>query len=148
MLTDFSNSLTGSVRDRALLLRCKDTGIEKGRSVKTICCLLRRSARQYRKSDEEEYAARHGLVCVYSMLSSAINVLDSFCDSSKPPHFLSDTKSDVWVTVSCAEGALGREASVRLKVESAETVKVCLAARFERCECDKSRVSILATKLK
>jgi hypothetical protein len=147
MLTGFSNSLTESVRDRALLLRCKGTGIEKGRSVKTICCLLRRSARQYKKFDEEGYAARQGLVRVYSMLSSAINVLDSFCNFSKPPHFLSDTRSDVWVTVSCAEGALGPEASVRLKVESAETMKVCLAARVERCECDKSRVSILATNL-
>jgi hypothetical protein len=148
MLTGFSNSLTESVRDRALLLRCKGTGIEKGRSVKTICCLLRRSARQYKKSDEEGYAARQGLVRVYSKLSSAINILDSFCDFSNPPHFLSDTQSDVWVTVSCAEGALDCEALVRLKVESAETVELCLAARIERCECDKSRCSILATDLK
>jgi hypothetical protein len=127
------------MRDRALLLRCKGTGIEKGRSVKTICCLLRRSARQYKKSDEEGYAARQGLVRVYSMLSSAINILDSFCVFSKPPHFLSDTQSDVWVTVSCAEGALDREALMRHKVESARTVNVCSAARVERCGCDNSR---------
>jgi hypothetical protein len=136
------------MRDRALLLRCRGTGIEKGRSVKTICCLLRRSARQYKKSDEEGYAARQGLVRVYSMLSSAINILDSFCDFSDPPHFLSDTQSDVWVTVSCAEGALSPEASRRLRVESAGTVNVCSAARVERCECDNSRASSFATKLK
>jgi hypothetical protein len=148
MLTGCSDSLTERMRDKALLLRCKDTGIEKGRSVKMICCLLRSSARRYKKSDEEGYAARQGLVRVYSMLSSAINILDSFCDFSDPPHFLGYTQSDVWVTVSCAEGALSREALMRLEVESAGTVNVFSTARVERCECDRSRASSFATDLK
>jgi hypothetical protein len=82
------------------------------------------------------------------MLSSAINILDSFCDFSNPPHFLSDTQSDVWVTVSCAEGALSPEALMRLEVESAGTVNVFSTARVERCGCDISRASSLATNLK
>jgi hypothetical protein len=72
MLTGFSNSVTESMRDRAVFPHCEGTGIEKRRSVKTICCPLRRSAERYKKSDEEEYAARQGLVRVYKMLSKRL----------------------------------------------------------------------------
>jgi hypothetical protein len=44
-------------------------------------------------SDEEENAARQGLVRVYSMLSSVINALGSFLTFGIPLHFLSDTQS-------------------------------------------------------
>jgi hypothetical protein len=68
---------------------------------------------------------------VYTVCSPARSISFTLSVTSQtPPHFLSDIQSDVWVTVSCTEGALGREALVRLKVESAGTESVCLAAKI------------------